>query len=120
MKLYSKPAGNIAVSDFNQEDRERAMELLLSQERVLTLLYAKTFPIATKPGGLSLENSNSSTGEALHTDDIALASEITGMLPSIVGVTGNLGGAGSVNRPRTGADRITASGKDHQRPATGT
>lgn len=34
------------MEDFTQEDRERALELLLSQERVVTLLYAKTFPVS--------------------------------------------------------------------------
>ena len=33
-----------ATSSFTQGDRERALELLLSQERVISLVYAKTFP----------------------------------------------------------------------------
>ena len=33
-----------ARSDFERVDRERALELLLSQERVISLLYDKTFP----------------------------------------------------------------------------
>ena len=32
-------------SSFAQADRERTLELLLSQERVISLIYAKTFPI---------------------------------------------------------------------------
>lgn len=56
-KLYSRQPGTIPIEDFTQEDRERALELLLSQERVVTLLYAKTFPISStaksKPGPLA-------------------------------------------------------------------
>ena len=48
VKLYSKKPDAIRVDDFQQEDRERALELLLSQERVITLLYAKTFPVVNK------------------------------------------------------------------------
>lgn len=44
-KLYSKQPGLIPVDDFTQADRERVLELLLSQERVVSLIYAKTFPI---------------------------------------------------------------------------
>jgi hypothetical protein len=53
--LYAKNPDEIPLEDFTQEDRERSMELLLSQERVVTLLYAKTFPIAGKQSGTSLE-----------------------------------------------------------------
>jgi hypothetical protein len=48
-KMYNRQPGLIPVEDFTQEDRERALELLLSQERVVTLLYSKTFPINTRP-----------------------------------------------------------------------
>ena len=51
VKLYSKNPGAIPIEDFHQEDRERALELLLSQERVITLLYAKTFPVVNKTSG---------------------------------------------------------------------
>ncbi len=44
-KLYSKQPGLIPIDDFTQGDRERVLELLLSQERVVSLIYAKTFPI---------------------------------------------------------------------------
>ena len=56
-KLYSRQPGTIPIEDFTQEDRERALELLLSQERVVALLYAKTFPVnstaKSKPGPLT-------------------------------------------------------------------
>jgi len=41
-------AEEVALGDFSPADRERVMELLLSQERVINLLYDKTFP--RKPG----------------------------------------------------------------------
>lgn len=44
-RLYSKQPSLIPVDEFTHEDRERALELLLSQERVISLIYAKTFPV---------------------------------------------------------------------------
>ncbi len=60
--LYAKNPGEIPMEEFMQEDRERAMELLLSQERVVTLLYAKTFPVKAKPGGAALEGGENAVG----------------------------------------------------------
>lgn len=42
---------NLPIEDFAQEDRERTLELLLSQERVVTLLYSKVFPMVGGGGG---------------------------------------------------------------------
>mmetsp|Transcript_8436 Transcript_8436/g.22534 ORF Transcript_8436/g.22534 Transcript_8436/m.22534 type:complete len:126 (-) Transcript_8436:1485-1862(-) len=42
--LTSSGGRDVPISEFTVEDRERVMELLLSQERVLLLLYDKTFP----------------------------------------------------------------------------
>ena len=58
-KLYNRQPGTIPIEDFTQEDRERALELLLSQERVVTLLYAKSFPVnvKSKSASLALEDS---------------------------------------------------------------
>ena len=53
-KLYSKNPGAIPVDDFSQGDRERVLELLLSQERVVSLIYAKTFPVNN--GAQSMQN----------------------------------------------------------------
>lgn len=54
-KMYNREPGLIPVEDFTQEDRERALELLLSQERVVTLLYSKTFPVTSKGATGSIE-----------------------------------------------------------------
>ena len=51
----SRGGQDIPLSEFTVADRERVMELLLSQERVISLLYSKTFPI--KPKGGSRPNS---------------------------------------------------------------
>ena len=42
-------------TEFNAPDRARVMELLLSQERVIALLYAKTFPISNEDSSPSIE-----------------------------------------------------------------
>lgn len=73
-KLYSKTnnaanAGLRPVDQFTQEDRERALELLLSQERVVSLIYAKTFPInvnhnTSAPMKAAVNSSYDSTGAA--------------------------------------------------------
>ena len=46
----SRGGQDIPLSEFTVADRERVMELLLSQERVISLLYSKTFPIKPKNG----------------------------------------------------------------------
>jgi hypothetical protein len=49
-QLYSKTNNGkpLSAENFLKEDRERVLELLLSQERVVTLLYAKTFPVGNR------------------------------------------------------------------------
>jgi len=51
--------GDVPLASFTSADRERVMELLLSQERVISLLYAKTFPpraSSASGGGLALHD----------------------------------------------------------------
>ena len=47
-KLGAPPAGSsaraVGVEDLGPKERERVLELLLSQERVVALLYERTFP----------------------------------------------------------------------------
>lgn len=44
-RLATAQSDTLGIDDFTAEDRERVLSLLLSQERVITLLYAKTFPV---------------------------------------------------------------------------
>lgn len=66
-RLYSKNTGNnpLSAEHFTKVERERVLELLLSQERVVSLLYAKTFPIGGK--------SNNSSTHALSAVDTSTA-----------------------------------------------
>lgn len=77
-KLYAKQPGLIPVDDFTQGDRERVLELLLSQERVVSLIYAKTFPInpniSHKPNAMDGTGTNVNGG--------TLASEFNNLLDS--------------------------------------
>ena len=111
-RLYSKTPGSIPVEEFNQEDRERVLELLLSQERVVSLVYAKTFPVTVNAhkggtGGHALENNAAAAGgldvSAL-LDGGALGSP--GAFDDL-----NLGGnnAGSNSRPHTASAAVTGS-----------
>jgi len=44
MSKSRKKLSKKTESDLTQQEREKIIEVLLSQERVLTLLYDKTFP----------------------------------------------------------------------------
>ena len=60
----------VGLGDFGPQERERVMELLLSQERVVTLLYERTFP--DRPHELPAEAAELREGEELGVDDPGL------------------------------------------------
>jgi hypothetical protein len=78
-KLYNRQPGTIPVEDFTQEDRERALELLLSQERVVTLLYAKTFPVNNK-----IKNTGDALGDAGNVADDDRQGVVGDKLPALL------------------------------------
>lgn len=91
--------GAIPVDGFLQEDRERTIELLLSQERVVTLLYAKTFPLVGRhTGGVPLEGAAGGAAAAAAVDAMAGRphSTSTGPGPSLLPAI--------APRPQTGSD----------------
>ena len=96
-KMYNREPGLIPVEDFTQEDRERALELLLSQERVVTLLYSKTFPVSNKAGHGVLEGSIVENGA-----ESALLLDMDNR-PSTTGILGDEKLPSLAARPDTGA-----------------
>uniref|UniRef100_A0A7S1SFJ8 Uncharacterized protein n=1 Tax=Alexandrium catenella TaxID=2925 RepID=A0A7S1SFJ8_ALECA len=54
-----RPPTAMSVHELSSQDRERVLELLLSQQRVVQLLYSKTFgaasPMGENPPGMSME-----------------------------------------------------------------
>ena len=75
-------ASALPVSAFTQGDRERTLELLLSQERVISLIYAKTFPISTSATGKRVSSSTtvldgSGPGDGGTTTDPAILEAIS-------------------------------------------
>ena len=47
-------------TDLTQQERERIIEVLLSQERVIALLYEKTFPMTSSdPNKINFEGGTS-------------------------------------------------------------
>ena len=47
-KLFARKPGGIPSQEFMADEDERALQLLLSQERVVTLVYRKAFPLTNK------------------------------------------------------------------------
>jgi hypothetical protein len=56
-KQFDRTSG-LLTQAFTGEDRSRVLELLLAQEKVVSLIYAKAFPVNTRTGGLSLKPSS--------------------------------------------------------------
>lgn len=100
-RMYGNQVSAIPVEAFDQEDRERVLELLLSQERVVTLLYSKVFPAQTGGGksgkGGTGGAANASLEELLHSEEDVGDERpgTTGGLPS------GIPGANPSTRPHT-------------------
>ena len=78
-------ASTLPVSAFAQGDRERTLELLLSQERVISLIYAKTFPISISTTGKRVPLSTAAldgpgSGEGVTADPAILEAISMGMI----------------------------------------
>eukprot|EP00602_Paraphysomonas_sp_CaronLab_P003755 CAMPEP_0185034910 /NCGR_PEP_ID=MMETSP1103-20130426/25338_1 /TAXON_ID=36769 /ORGANISM="Paraphysomonas bandaiensis, Strain Caron Lab Isolate" /LENGTH=412 /DNA_ID=CAMNT_0027571755 /DNA_START=158 /DNA_END=1396 /DNA_ORIENTATION=- len=87
-KIYNgNGASNIPIEAFAQEDRERALELLLSQERVVTLLYSKVFPVSSGAKSKGPQGGTSSGIEDLLHEDEEDRPNTTGGLPSAINAT---------------------------------
>ena len=70
----------LKLTEFSAADRERVMELLLSQERVINLLYDKTFPPRrddARTGGLGAAAAQVATGADLEGEIDALNAELS-------------------------------------------
>ena len=48
-RLYNSKPALVPIEDFNQQDRERVLEILLAQERVVNILYGKSAVGANNP-----------------------------------------------------------------------
>jgi hypothetical protein len=79
------------TSSFAQADRERTLELLLSQERVISLIYAKTFPIGH--GGKSR---GGASGTSLDVGSNSQGNEMSGVDAEILHAI-SLGRAGNAS-----------------------
>lgn len=106
-RMYNREPGLIPVEDFTQEDRERALELLLSQERVVTLLYSKTFPVDPKSikSNADLSHLGGEDSEVGGNGMDALGSEDNLGRPNTTGILGDTNKLPLLtsSRPETGA-----------------
>lgn len=62
-RLYTAKPGSTAMEAFDHDEEQRSLELLLSQERVVSLIYAKTFPVVSNGSG-GPSSSSSSRGSS--------------------------------------------------------
>lgn len=72
MNTQVHTADNEDLSDLTQSERERVIELLLSQERVIALLYEKTFPMTSADG----QKLNYADGGADHNAQSQMSSKL--------------------------------------------
>merc|ERR1711972_86188 len=76
------PITAMAVDELTTQDRERVLELLLSQQRVVQLLYSKTFTLPSERGNVEdIQDSTASMAAAPKTgggkeDDFSWLSDI--------------------------------------------
>lgn len=114
-RLYNAQAGAVPFDDFDAEEHKRNLELLLSQERVVALVYAKTFPIAPKPTGLNVDRGARVVGIGMPSKPMsALRTGLAGANNNTYGIGNTSDGSGegpgelgmgsleeSVGRPQT-------------------
>merc|ERR1740121_1737606 len=60
----AQAVNNMSVHELGTQDRERVLELLLSQQRVVQLLYSKTFSQANPPSPLTRDDSDPAAATA--------------------------------------------------------
>lgn len=58
-KLYSTRPGSTPFEAFDHEEEQRTLELLLSQERVISLIYTRAFPILNSAIGVKGQGKSS-------------------------------------------------------------
>lgn len=71
------PLSSVSVHELNAQDRERVLELLLSQQRVVQLLYQKTFPqdVANPPASAPSQSATASGDDFAWLGDIIPSDE---------------------------------------------
>lgn len=57
-----EPVPEVSVASFSNVDREQTIEMLLSRERVLSLLHSKTFPFSSSLGPADNEDTGDAPG----------------------------------------------------------
>merc|ERR1711879_963147 len=69
-----QPITTMSVHELSAQDRERVLELLLSQQRVVQLLYSKALP--NHPNSSLIESSSASPSKGGKEDDFSWLSDI--------------------------------------------
>lgn len=101
-RLYNAQPGAVPFDHFDNEERKNNLELLLSQDRVVALIYAKTFPIVSKPASTTVRASVPKPAVRAQTG------ELTGSDPAAPDTDEVAAAAAIANRPLT-ANAILAS-----------